>query len=178
MKQINISFQYNPETDEITKISTTVDGVEQKKKTTKKVKEVVLESEAIIKLEETKLVLNNKAIEQLGATSDSRIIIKYETNKKAKTSIPLIGTDTAFNEEGGGNKLTKSGTVAFKGKANLFLKEFGTEFRLEPYEGIFKLISDKKEYKVEEMEEAADDIELDLIVEDDSTEIDDLTFQF
>jgi hypothetical protein len=59
-------------------------------------------------------------------------------------SVPVIGTDTAFGTKGG-NKITKSNTVSFRGAANEKLSEFGTEFKLEPSEdsGIFYMIGDK-----------------------------------
>ena len=68
--------------------------------------------------------------------------MKYK--KKDKTSVPVIGTDEAFGTKGG-NKLTKSNTVSFRGSANEKLAEFGTTFRIEPSddEGIFFLIGDK-----------------------------------
>ena len=63
---------------------------------------------------------------------------------RGKTAVPVIGTDTAFGTKGG-NKLTKTNTVSFRGAANDKLAEFGTTFTLEPSEdeGIFYLIGDK-----------------------------------
>jgi hypothetical protein len=56
----------------------------------------------------------------------------------------VIGTDAAFGTKGG-NKLTKTNTVSFRGAANDKLAEYGTTFKIEPSEdeGIFYLIGDK-----------------------------------
>ena len=45
--------------------------------------------------------------------------------------VPIIGSDIAFDEEGSGNKVTKSNTVTYKGNANTILAEYGTEFSLK-----------------------------------------------
>jgi hypothetical protein len=59
-------------------------------------------------------------------------------------SVPVIGTDEAFGTKGG-NKLTKTNTISFRGSANEKLAEYGTTFTIEPSEdeGIFYLIGDK-----------------------------------
>ena len=93
--------------------------------------------------------------------SDCRVDIKYK--KKDKTSVPVIGTDTAFGTKGG-NKLTKTNTVSFRGAANDKLAEFGTTFKLEPSEdeGIFYLVGDKMSNPIPE---DAVDIESELDIE-------------
>ena len=135
IKNVVVNFSFDTETETVSNVSCAIDGVEKKKRTTKKApKESVLEDEAIIILEENKLVLNNKAVLDLGITEenrgDIRVNIRYE--KKGKVTFPIIGTDYSFDEEGSGNKITKSNTVAYKGKANTILSEYGTSFKLEP----------------------------------------------
>jgi hypothetical protein len=74
--------------------------------------------------------------------ADCRLDIKYK--KRDRISVPVIGTDEAFGTKGG-NKLTKTNTISFRGSANEKLSEYGTVFTIEPSEdeGIFYLIGDK-----------------------------------
>lgn len=184
IKQINVTFEFDSETELVSNVQAFVDGVEKKKTTTKKAstkKEVVLENEAIVTREDNKLVLNNKCVNIMGVKTDDRIIIKYE--KIGKTRVPIIGTDTSWDEEGSGNRLTKSNTVAYRGKANTILAEYGVNFKLESYkDGLWKLTSDEplnKEPKTyEEAVEMAEFVEAELLTEDDDTiEIEELTFK-
>lgn len=183
-KKVIVSFDFDSETDSVSNVTCIVDGVEKKKKTTKKAsKEVVLEEEALITLEENKLAFNNKAIQDLGIEPESRIIIKYE--KVGKTNVPIIGTDTSFDEEGNGNKITKSNTVTYKGKQNTILSEYGTEFTIEKHkEGIFKLISKtggkvvkQEDHSLETLVTKAETYDVGIFTDDDSnTEITDFSF--
>jgi hypothetical protein len=184
IKQINVTFEFDSETELVSNVQAFVDGVEKKKTTTRKAstkKEVVLENEAIIVREDNKLVLNNKCANIMNVKTDDRIIIKYE--KIGKTRIPIIGTDVSWDEEGSGNRLTKSNTVAYRGKANVILAEYGTNFTLEDYKaGLWKLVSteplSKKLETLEEVQEMADSVEAELLIEDgDNTEIEELTFK-
>lgn len=184
-KKVIVSFDFDSETDSVSNVTCIVDGVEKKKKTTKKVsKDVVLEEESLITLEENKLVFNNKSIQDLGIIPESRIIIKYE--KVGKNNVPIIGTDTSFDEEGNGNKITKSNTVTYKGKQNTILSEYGNEFTIEPYkDGIFKLISKggsktvtkQETHSLETLVTKAEGYDVGVFTDDDSnTEITDFSF--
>ena len=185
MKQFTVTFDFDQETETVSNIKTFVDGIEKKKKTTKqaKTKEVVLEDSSIIKLSDTKLEFNNKAVADMGISHETRIVVKYE-NMGPKNMIPIIGTDEAFDEEGAGNKLTKTNTVAFKGKQNTVLREFGSEFTLESYkEGIWKLISlggaviNTSPQSYEKLVEKAEETSTDLFTEEDEqTEIEEMEF--
>lgn len=186
VKQVSVTFEFDSETELVSNVHAFVDGVEKKKTTTrkattKKEKEVVLEDEAIVVREDNKLILNNRCANTMSVKTDDRIIIKYE--KVGKARIPVIGTDLSWDEEGSGNRLTKSNTVAYRGKANTILAEYGTNFTLETYkDGLWKLISAEplnKELKtLEEVEELAESIEAELLTEDDdTTEIEELTFK-
>ena len=189
MKQVIVTFNFDPETEMVSDVKCTVDGIEKKKKTTKKVKEVIEEmsTEALITLESNKLVFNTKAIADMAIEYEDRIVIKWEKEEgKGKTMIPIIGKDISFDEEGTGNKVTKSNTVAYKGKSNIVLSEFGSEFKIVPYrEGVWKLVSTSTNGTIsnpttplEEVLEEADETETDLLVDtDENTEIDPLTFQ-
>ena len=145
--KLDILFHYNVDenTGEMTfigKEEITVDTAASVKKQSTKAAKVVECSDPLIKLDSNKLILTTGAVSILGVEADCRLDIKYK--KKDKVSVPVIGTDVAFGTKGG-NKLTKTNTVSFRGAANDKLAEFGTTFTLEPSEdeGIFYLIGDK-----------------------------------
>ena len=146
--KLDILFHYNVDenTGEVTFIGKEEIAVDtaapSAKRSTAKATKVVENAEPLITLDSNKLVLTTGAVETLGVCADCRIDIKYK--KKDKLSIPVIGTDAAFGTKGG-NKLTKTNTVSFRGSANEKLSEFGTTFKLEPSEdeGIFFMIGDK-----------------------------------
>ena len=101
MKQVIVTFNYDPETESVSDVKCTVDGVEKKKKTTKKVKDVEEEmaKEALITLESNKIAFNNKAVADMNIEYEDRIVIKWEKAEKGgKTMIPIIGKDVAFDE--------------------------------------------------------------------------------
>lgn len=182
MKQVIVTFNYDPETDTVSDVQCSIDGVEKKRKTTRKVKDVVEEmsSIALVTLEPNKLVFNNKAVADMGLEYEDRIVIKWE--KKGKQMIPIIGKDLAFNEEGTGNKVTKANTITYKGKANLVLADYGTEFTLSQIgEGIWELVSNIQKSEDTTLESVIEDAiatEPDLLVTtDEETVIDKLTFQ-
>lgn len=88
-------------------------------------------------LEDNKYCLNAAAIELMQLSPDSKLDIKYEKG------VPIIGTDEAFGTKGG-NKLTKSNTVAYRGAKNEELSKYGTEFTISAHgskEGLFILSS-------------------------------------
>ena len=143
--KLDILFHYdvNEQTGEIKfigKEEITVDT--SVKKQVSKVNKVEENSEPLITLDSNKLILTTGAVDLMQICSDCRIDIKYK--KKNKVSIPVIGTDEAFGTKGG-NKLTKTNTISFRGASNEKLSEFGTTFKLEPSEdkGIFYMIGDK-----------------------------------
>lgn len=188
IKQVTVTFNFSPETLVCDNIHTFIDGVEVKKKTTRKAssKKEEIEDEPLIVREANRLVFNNNCHQLMNLSNEDRIIIKYEVNGKSK--FPIIGTDTAFDEEGSGNKVTKNKTVSYRGKVNTILSEYGETFTVEKYkEDIWKLVSkDEKEKQdnvkevetYEEAKEVAENLEVDLLTEDDTTtEIDELTFK-
>ena len=143
--KLDILFHYdvNEQTGEIKfigKEEITVDT--SVKKQVSKVNKVEENSEPLITLDSNKLILTTGAVDLMQICSDCRIDIKYK--KKNKVSVPVIGTDEAFGTKGG-NKLTKTNTISFRGASNEKLSEFGTTFKLEPSEdkGIFYMIGDK-----------------------------------
>jgi len=175
IKQVTVTFSFDPdEENAVSDLTCFIDGIEKKKKTTRstKVKEIILEDEALVTLEPTKIQLNNKAVADMGIVYGERVIIKYEKITGSKKYFPTIGSDTSMNEEGSGNKITKTNSVAYKGKANIILAEYGTEFSVEPYkEGVWKLVSKNAPVKpvtYEEVTNQAENLDFTIITDDDS----------
>lgn len=111
------------------------------KKTTKKVKKEESSSPQLI-LEDNKYCLNSAAMELMGVAPDDKLDIKYE--KRGNIMIPVIGSDEIFGTKGG-NKVTKSNTVACRGSKNEELSKHGHVFDIKPHEskeGLFILIGD------------------------------------
>lgn len=182
--KLDILFHYNVDenTGEITfigKEEITVDTATSTKRQAKPVK-VEANIEPLITLDSNKLILTTGAVDMMNICPDCRVDIKYK--KKDKVSVPVIGTDTAFGTKGG-NKLTKTNTVSFRGSANEKLAEYGSVFKLEPSEdeGIFYLIGDKMNKPVED--EAIDiegELDLDSLEElaiDDSSDLEGFDFK-
>ena len=187
-KQVTVTFDFDETLGTVSNLKCVMDGIEKKKRTTKKQSDVIeeLASEAVIKLEPNKLVFNNKAVADMELSTESRIVIMWEQEPKNKKKLfPVIGTDIAFDDEGAGNKMTKTFTVQYKGKQNTLLAELGTEFGIEEYkDGIWRLVSKDGGVKTQDsvetiksISEKAEKIDPELIVEGDETfEIDDLEF--
>ena len=182
--KLDILFHYNVDenTGEITfigKEEITVDTATSTKRQAKPVK-VEANIEPLITLDSNKLVLTTGAVDMMKICPDCRVDIKYK--KKDKVSVPVIGTDAAFGTKGG-NKLTKTNTVSFRGSANEKLAEYGSVFKLEPSEdeGIFYLIGDKMNKPIEdEAIDIEDELDLDSLEEldiDDSSNLEGFDFK-
>ena len=94
-------------------------------------------------LEDNKCRLNSKAISLMGISPGDKLDIKYDDGKNG--SVPIIGTDEAFGTKGG-NKLTKSNTIACRGSKNEELSKYGKEFVLATHPskaGLFVLTSEE-----------------------------------
>lgn len=166
-----ITFDFDPETGAMKCIDREVindDIKPAKKKSTKKSAEPINNStEPQVVLEDNKYIFNAAAAELMGIEPEERIDIKYE--KKGKSFIPIIGTSEAFGTKAG-NKLTKSYSVSFRGKANETLQEYGNVFTLEVHpekEGIYYLIGNKAPELVEDK-----DSEVELPSEEKEVEVD------
>lgn len=154
--KVLFTYEQDDETGEVKVINREVvndDLPKAKKATTKKTskKNVDENPNPELTLEDNKYVLNNAACELLGVEADDRISIKME--KRGNIRVPVIGADINFGTQGG-NRLTKSNTVSYRGKNHDLLAEYGTVFSFEATdkEGIFTLIGDKPlpEEKVDE----------------------------
>ena len=164
--KLDIIFHYNVDenTGEMTYIGKdeiTVDTATPAKRQATKAAKVEENDEPLITLDSNKLILTTGAVKLMNVCADCRLDIKYK--KKDKSSVPVIGTDAAFGTKGG-NKLTKTNTISFRGSANDKLAEFGTTFKLEPSEdeGIFYLIGDKA---INPIPDEAIDIESELDID-------------
>lgn len=180
MIDLSVSIEFDTEKEEILNYTTTLNGIQEKKtSTTKKSssKKNKLEG-CTLKREENKIILSSELVEALGANPEDKISIQYERDEN-KLVFPVIGLSTSF-ENGDGNKLTKSNTVSYRGKANATLAEFGETFEAVPYkEGILKLKGDNKVSKDVELKQAIKKVDMGIdVITDETTEIEDLNFNF
>lgn len=139
------------ETGEITTqeldVTTLIVGALGKKTTTVKKKSSSSKIEEndtpIVRLEENKYILTSGAIAALDAEpGETRLVIRFQ--KIGDFTIPVIGTNETFGIKSG-NKLTLSGSVSCRGKANEELADFGNEFILVKHpsaEGMFIMTQD------------------------------------
>lgn len=131
---INIELDFNPETE-----SVKIKSCKINKDTVAPKSADVVDAEPRLVLDSNKYTLNDAAIALMGIKVDERIDIKYQVVNGVET--PIIGSESAFGS-GGGNKLTKSNTISYRGKANAKLATFGTDFiitKLPDYDNLFAL---------------------------------------
>ena len=115
--------------------------------------------DTVIQIVDNKLVLSKAAIETLGAVAGDRIAINYWQEKD--DIIPLIGKSENFTDSNGGNRLTKSNTVSFRGVQRELLLEHGSMFTLEEFkENIFKLnpVKENTDDKDDELQDEKSDL--------------------
>lgn len=77
--------------------------------------------------DKTKLTFNQAALDLLRVTEGDFISVMYRT--EGTKAFPVIGKSSVFNTENG-NKITKKGTISFRGDMNKTLEEFGSNFTL------------------------------------------------
>ena len=170
VEEFTITLKYqvtvDTETGEMTTkcIKRTVDktNFEVSEKKTAKKKVVEDNSSPQLTLEDNKYRLNTAAIELMGVSAESKIDIKYE--KQGKSMIPVIGTDEAFGTRGG-NKLTKSNTVACRGSKHEELVKYGNVFQIIPHDskaGLFILKGDAQIDTLDGDENVSIDEEIDI----------------
>ena len=169
IEEFTITLKYqvsiDTETGEMTtkclsrKIDKNSEVVEDKpKKRTSKVKKEE-SSEPILTLEDNKYCLTQAAVDLMGVEPDCKLDIKYE--KRGKETVPVIGSDEVWKTKGG-NKLTKSLTVACRGSKNEELSKFGHEFTLVPHEkkeGLFILQNGTAKIEIDGEVEDLQDLE-------------------
>ena len=106
-------------------------------------KETIQDEEPKLYLEDNKCKLNSAAVSLMGISPGDKLDIKYDEGKNG--SIPILGTDAAFGTKGG-NKLTKSNTIACRGSKNEEHSKYGKEFVLAAHtskDGLFVLTSEE-----------------------------------
>ena len=132
------------------------------------------ESENYIEVQDNKLKLGKAAISMLNAKADDRISVCYWTVTNQEP-FPVLGKAEIFTDSTGGNRLTKSGTLSFRGNQRTILLEYGNLFTLEPFkDDMFKLIPIKDE---DSLETEKDELEsLDKMTNEDFDFIEDLPF--
>lgn len=181
MIKILLTLDVNPETNEVKIVKCTPQDavVKSKKKSASEMKNVDNTTSAPqITLEDNKYYLNEAAAEFMGVEWEDRLDIKYQNIDKVL--FPIIGTSESFGTKSG-NKLTKSLSVAFRGKANERLATFGKIFDVTKYIGndnLFVLVGNGVEesspevvdetIQVTESEEIHVDLDDKLELEDDS----------
>ena len=94
--------------------------------------------EATVTVADNKLVLSKEAVKALGGVAGDRIAVNYWTVDN-ETTFPVIGKSECFGDSTGGNRLTKSNTVSFRGVQRDILLEYGSFFKLIRFNNYFKM---------------------------------------
>ena len=94
--------------------------------------------EATVTVADNKLVLSKEAVKALGGVAGDRITINYWT-VNSEITFPVIGKSECFGDPTGGNRLTKSNTVSFRGMQRDILLEYGSFFKLIRFNNYFKM---------------------------------------
>lgn len=85
-----------------------------------------------VEVDENKLNLTSNAIEKLGAVAGDRISVNYWTVDN-QTTYPIISKSDVFTDGSDGNKMTKKGTISFKGQQRTSLLKFGSLFTFSEF---------------------------------------------
>lgn len=174
---MKIIIDFDPVTQTVIGVTTDAGTfpVETEKK--KRVKKEKVEDDSLkLTLGDNKLILTPKLVEKLSVKEGDKISIMYkESNGFIE---PFLGKSDLFTGSGG-NKLTKSLTVSFRGYQRESLLKFGTEFNVEVVgDGSVKLVSDVKVKKPEQtlITDLPKDIQDILMAEDEKLDLDESLF--
>ena len=85
-----------------------------------------------LRIDDNKIELTSSAINKLGAIAGDRISVNYWTVDN-QTTYPIISKSEVFTDGADGNKLTKKGTVSFKGQQRTSLLKFGSLFTFSEF---------------------------------------------
>lgn len=165
-QQFTITYEreIDSNTGEIIKTSIVKTSDKTTKRESVKTDSIEEDNEPKLYLEDSKCKLNQAAINLMSLEAGDKVDIKYEQDKAG--IVPLIGKDEYFGTKGG-NKLSKTNTIACRGIKNSELAKYGKEFTIVKHpskEGLFILTSGNKVETIEE------DINIDDLIED-TTEI-------
>lgn len=166
-----ISFDFDETTKKISNI----------KVVSEEIKEVDLSNPKMLVLD-NKLKFSDSAIQLLNAKANDRIAINYWMVNNEET-FPVVGKSEVFTDPDGGNRLTQTNTVSFRGKQRETLLMYGDQFTLEAFkDGMFKLVSVKSiNDETQVINDAQKDLEIvqDVLEEemfDETFDFDDLPF--
>lgn len=158
--KVLFTYEQDPETGEIKTLNREVinDDLGTKRKTkTRSLLPKDTDPNPKITLESNKLVLNAAAAELMGISPEDRVELKYE--KIGTKFCPIIGNQTAFGTSGG-NRVTKSLTISFRGKAHDRLAEYGEVFTITAHtakSNVFMLHGNHEPEEVPQQEITVDD---------------------
>lgn len=141
---LHIQFDFNPTTSEVTNL--VVKSTEINK------------DDATVIVQDNKLQLSKSAADLIGASFGDRVTVNYYTVSPEET-FPVIGKSDLFTDASGGNRLTKSNTVSFRGSQRDILLEYGKFFKLEPFKKYFKMVKIKEGSEKESLKEEELDLE-------------------
>lgn len=176
--RFTITYESTIETDTGEILETViVDKTELKKTTSSSSKKNKVPNDSDIPtltLEDSKYQLNAAAMQLMEVQADDRIDIKYEQDGTV-----VIGNDEVWHTHGG-NRLTKSGTVALRGSKNEELAKHGSRFTIIAHPnrpGLFILDSGEETKEEPQGDENVNTEDLDfnlenLVDEPDAVEID------
>ena len=117
---LKISFDFDETTQKVSNLKVVNTSV------TASTKEYDLE------VDENKLNLTSDAVSKLGAVAGDRISVNYWTVDN-QTTYPIISKSDVFTDGSDGNKMTKKGTVSFKGQQRSSLLKFGSLFTFSEF---------------------------------------------
>lgn len=175
MSIVKFEFSYDTENGEFSVVNTETGEVKTAKA---KPKKSIFKNDGstvpTLTLEDNKYCLNSAAVQLMGVEPDDKLDIKYE--KRGNKTVVVIGNDEIFGTHGG-NRVTKSFTVSFRGNKNAELSKFGTEFTITPHdskEGLFILNTETVEEEIKGDENVSIEDELSFLMDEDAnvTEID------
>lgn len=163
-----ITYEMSIDSDTGEIVETKIVNKDTVKPAAKKVVEEDNEPEPRLVLEENKYRLNNAAISLMNLNENSKLVIKYESVKN--NFVPIIGTAEAFGMSSGGNKLTKSNTVACRGSNRDELAKYGERFTITPHSTNANLFVLTSTTPKEEIKEEVEDLPFDLNINDELVE--------
>lgn len=141
---LNISFDFNENTLQVSNVRVT----QNTHTNISKVNSNNYDMEVV----ENKIILTSNALEKLGVSTGDRVSINYWTINN-KNTYPIISKSDVFTDGSDGTKVTKSGTISFRGEQRNILLEYGRVFSFEEFvdneglvkPGVFKLVAQKDE---------------------------------
>lgn len=125
----SISFDFDETTQKVTNL----------KVVSSKPKELP-KSDNYIEVQDNKLKFGKTALSLIEAVPNDRVAVNYWTVNNQET-FPIIGKAALFTDGSDGQRLTKSGTMSYRGQQRTILLEYGSLFTLEEFKpGIYKMV--------------------------------------